>query len=324
MAVTVGDDGSVVDVTVVGGGVVGLTSALRLAEDGHRVRLVRDVPAPGTVSAVAGGLWFPYHVEPRERVVRWGLASLHRFVDLAADPGTGVTLRDGVLVEHGVPDRWWAEGVDGVRDARPDELPPGAEAGAAVRLPVATMDRYLGWLADRCGTAGVRVEEGRVTDLDELEDEVVVVATGLRAAELVRDVVVTPSRGQVALLANPGIERWLVDDGADGASELTYVLPHAGRVVCGGTDLPGDDGTPDPDVHRAIVRRCRAAVPALRDAEILGSRVGLRPTADAVDLRVREVRGRAVVTNVGHGGAGVTLSWGCADEVAALVGGLGR
>jgi D-amino-acid oxidase len=28
-----------------------------------------------------------------------------------------------------------------------------------------------------------------------------------------------------------------------------------------------------------------------------------------------------VVHCYGHGGAGVTLSWGCADDVAALVGG---
>jgi D-amino-acid oxidase len=37
-----------------------------------------------------------------------------------------------------------------------------------------------------------------------------------------------------------------------------------------------------------------------------------------------EVHGSSrVVHCYGHGGAGVTLSWGCADEVASLVGELG-
>ncbi|MGG5260207.1 NAD(P)/FAD-dependent oxidoreductase [Phycicoccus avicenniae] len=307
-------------VTVVGGGVVGLTSALRLAESGHDVRCVRDVPAAGTVSAVAGGLWFPYHVEPRERVVAWGLVSLERFTALADDPGSGVALREGVLVERTGPDRWWTEGVRGWRDARPDELPAGAPSGVVARLPLVAMPVHLDWLEKRCAAAGVDVVTGRVGDLDELEDDVLVLATGLRAAELLPGLDVTPSRGQVALLANPGVDRWLVDDDARGG--MTYVLPHPGWVVCGGTDVPDASDEPDPAVHAAIVARCREAVPALRDAEVLGSRVGLRPVAAAVDLRVREHHGRPVVTNVGHGGAGVTLSWGCAEEVLRLVDGI--
>lgn len=304
-------------VTVVGGGVIGLTSALRLAESGHRVRCVRDTPAPATVSAVAGGLWFPYHVQPRDRVAAWGLLSLSRFRDLATDPGTGVVLRQGVLVERAGPERWWVEGVDGVREATASELPQGATSGVVARLPLVAMPTYLAWLEQQCLAVGVELVTGRVGALDELEDDVLVVATGLRTPDLLPDVVVTPSRGQVALLANPGLERWFVDgDAPDG---VTYVLPHAQWVVCGGTDVPGSEPEPDAAVHAAIVARCRAAVPALRDAEVLGSRVGLRPVAPAVDLRLRTVHGRPVVTNVGHGGAGVTLSWGCADEVVGLV-----
>ncbi|MGL5863898.1 MAG: FAD-dependent oxidoreductase, partial [Phycicoccus sp.] len=68
----------VAEVTVVGGGVVGLTTALELARAGHDVRCVRERPAAETVSAVAGGLWFPYHVEPRERVLDWARTALAR------------------------------------------------------------------------------------------------------------------------------------------------------------------------------------------------------------------------------------------------------
>lgn len=312
--------------SVVGGGVVGLTAALRLAETGHEVVCVRDVPVADTVSAVAGGLWFPYHVEPRDRSVAWGLVSLDRFTALADDPRTGVALREGVLVERSGPDRWWTEGVPGVRDATSDELPTGAPGGVVARVPLVAMPVFLGWLEAACAAAGVRTEERRIGSLTDVPGDVVVLATGLRTPALLPDVAVTAARGQVALLANPGIDRWFVDDGWPGG--MTYVLPHPGWVVCGGIDEPVDaaDGTrpaePDPAVHAAILERCRAAVPALREAEVLGSRVGMRPVAPSVDLRLREVDGRPVVTDVGHGGAGVTLSWGCADEVVRLVRGL--
>ena len=48
---------------------------------------------------------------------------------------------------------------------------------------------------------------------------------------------------------------------------------------------------------------------------MLRHKVGLRPVRPAVRLE----RDGHVVHCYGHGGAGVTLSWGCADEVVALV-----
>ena len=67
------------------------------------MRCVRDAPVADTTSAVAGGLWFPYRVEPRERVLEWGRVAFDRFAALARDPDAGVALREGVLVERGVP-----------------------------------------------------------------------------------------------------------------------------------------------------------------------------------------------------------------------------
>jgi D-amino-acid oxidase len=306
-------------VTVVGGGVVGLTTALGLARAGHAVRCVRAEPVAETVSAVAGGLWFPYHVEPRDRVLGWGRVALERFTALAGDPGSGVALLEGVLVERGPADRWWTQALPTWREARADELPAGATGGVLATVPLVTMPVFLPWLEARCAEAGVALVEGLVTDLDQVPGDVVVLAAGLRSGPLVGDDDGTPSRGQVALLANPGLSRWVVDD--DHPDGMTYALPHPGWVVCGGTDLSGSwDAEPDPEVHRAIVRRVREVVPELAGARVLGSRVGLRPVAPEVRLTASVHGGRPLVTCYGHGGAGVTLSWGCADEVVRPVG----
>ncbi len=305
-------------VTVVGGGVVGLTSALELARAGHDVRCVRDVPVRDTVSAVAGGLWFPYHVEPRDRVLGWGRVALDRFLSIVHDADAGARLEEGLVVERGPADRWWAAALPAWREATAGELPVGATGGVVATVPLVTMPVFLRWLEDQCTLEGVSLTEGHVTDVDAVDGEVVVVAAGRRSAELLGTATSTASRGQVALLANPGLTRWLVDDGhPDG---MLYVLPHPGWVVCGGTDARASvEAEPDPEVHAAIVARARAAVPALRDAQVLGSRVGLRPVADAVSLEATRVGDRTIVTNHGHGGAGVTLSWGCAAEVVSLV-----
>jgi len=54
-------------------------------------------------------------------------------------------------------------------------------------------------------------------------------------------------------------------------------------------------------------------------SKIIGGTVGLRPSRSEVRLEVEDIGDRKVVHNYGHGGAGVTLSWGCAEEVVRLV-----
>ena len=69
-----------------------------------------------------------------------------------------------------------------------------------------------------------------------------------------------------------------------------------------------------------MIARARELVPAIRRAKVIGTRVGLRPARPQVRLEAEEREGQRVVHCYGHGGAGVTLSWGCAGEVADLVG----
>jgi D-amino-acid oxidase len=97
----------------------------------------------------------------------------------------------------------------------------------------------------------------------------------------------------------------------------TYVVPRSRDIVIGGTDVVGEwSRTPSPEVAAAILRRALRLVPALAGADVIGHKVGLRPARPEVRLE----RVGDVVHCYGHGGAGVTLSWGCADEVAGLLG----
>jgi D-amino-acid oxidase len=306
-------------VTVVGGGVIGLTCALELARAGHAVRVLTADPVERTTSALAAALWFPYSAAPLDAVLRWAAKSLGVLTDLAADPATGVVLQPGTVVARTPdPDLWWAPGVPGHRPATPEELPPGVTAGTRCTLPVADMSRYLAWLLAACRAAGVLVESVRVERLTDVPGEVVVVAAGLASGPLLGDDSGVPVQGQVVRLADPGLDGWLLDE--DNPAGLTYVVPRGSDVVCGGTAVAGATGTePDPAVEASVLERVHALVPALRGTAVLSRAVGLRPGRPTVRLERLEVDGRPVIACYGHGGAGVTLSWGCAGDVVALV-----
>jgi D-amino-acid oxidase len=300
--------------------VIGLTCALALARAGHRVRVHAADPVGDTTSAVAAALWFPYRAAPADAVLRWAAASLAVFIELAGDPATGVTLRPGIVVHRvSEPDLWWAPGIAGLRPATAAELPPGAPAGTHCTLPVVDMSRYLPWLADACGRAGVEFVAGRVARPGDVPGDVVVVAAGLRSAELVGDGSLVPVQGQVVRLADPGLDGWVLDE--DNPAGLTYVVPRGGDVVCGGTAVEGATGLdPDPAVEAAVLARARALVPALAEAPVLSRAVGLRPGRPTVRLDRTERDGRPLICCYGHGGAGVTLAWGCAADVVGLAG----
>ncbi|MEU7783726.1 FAD-dependent oxidoreductase [Amycolatopsis sp. NPDC049159] len=289
-------------VTVAGAGIIGLSCAHRLAEAGHDVVLAAAAPPGETTSAVAGGVLYPPVRRPDARIVRWTAATLAVLRDQDA-PGVRFC-RGRVLLAPGAPDPWWLTAMtDPVRDG--DRLD---FTTALVDTPV-----YLDWLLNRVNALGVRIEYRPLTSLDGLGP--VVNAAGLGAGRLAGDDSMVPVGGQVVHLADPGLPGFAVDESGPGA---TYVIPHGTHVVCGGTEEPGrGDTEPNPGVTADIVRRARELEPRLAGARVLRSLVGLRPFRREVRLE----RTGDVVHCYGHGGAGITLAWGCAADVAGLVSG---
>lgn len=303
-------------VIVVGAGVIGLSCAVRLLERGHEVSVVaRDLPLE-TTSAVAAALWYPYRAYPFERVALWASATYAQLAALSEVEGSGVSMLPGTEVLRtgtGAPP-WWASGVRSLAPA--PEVPPGYAAGWSFVSPVVEMRIYLRWLVSRVEALGGTVTRMALPALPDLA-QVVVNATGLGARLLGQDAAVLPVRGQVVYVEQVGVDRWWLD----GAGP-TYVVPRSRDIVVGGTDQEGSwDPAPDDAVAEDILARGRALVPELGKAKVLGHRVGLRPARPTVRLEESSSpTGTRVVHCYGHGGAGITLSWGCAEEVAELVG----
>lgn len=308
---------------MVGAGVSGLTTAVCLAEQGLSVVIRAEQPPEQTTSMAAGALWTPHLVEEGGRVLEWAGRTLAELNRLADDSATGVRMASGIQaakISMAVPD--WADAVAGMRTCHDGELPAGYATGWRLSVPLAEMPVYLGYLLRRFTAAGGRIEIARVESLADAARSVaaVVNCTGVGARSLVPDPLVTPVRGQVVIVGNPGISEFFVGVGENPA-EVVYLLPHPGTVVLGGTAEYGSwDLRPDDGAAQRIVDRCAAVQPRLRDAEVIAHRVGLRPTRPAIRLDAERLPGGALVChNYGHGGAGITVSWGCARDVAEMI-----
>lgn len=317
------------DVVVLGAGVIGLTTAIGLAEQGVPVRVWAADPPERTTSVVAGALWGPATGEPQ---LGWSLAAKAEFDQLALDPATGVRqVRGREVSDISAEAPPWLDHLPEVEFCDPATLPHDMLIGFWTTVPLITMPIYLRYLTDRLAAAGVAVELRSVDRLDVAP--VVVNCTGYGARALTGDDELEPVRGQHVIVANPGITEFYVearpgkgagffppvDSDADGSTWAGF-FPHGDRVVVGGVAQPGETSLePDLDTAHRMLALCAEVEPRLAGAEILDHQVGLRPGRPMPRVEAEQVGDSRVIHNYGHGGMGVTLSWGSARAAQSLV-----
>ena len=333
------------NVAIIGAGVSGLTCGVVLAEHGYHSAIFAKDIGQQTTSSVAAAVWFPYHVEPAERVIPLALESYQVLVDLARFPETGVSiiesqqfLRTG---EIEIPD--WAiplgaqpvipsaveesRGVALKLRPRDPSIPLRSaqddhcfSSGFSLRTPLTDTTIYLDYLASRFRKAAGEIK-GNVR-FEKLEDvdakfDLLINCAGIGARELVGDADLEPHRGQVAIVPKiEGLSCAIVCDD----EPLMYVIPRTNDCVFGGTNELSDNLAADPATTSRIVGEC-SRVLNIDKPPVLAERVGLRPfRKSGVRIEPGQLRdGRRVIHNYGHGGAGFTLSWGCARAVLELV-----
>jgi D-amino-acid oxidase len=310
------------DIVVVGAGVVGLTSAISLAEAGLSTRIVAAEPPSRVTSVAAGAIWGPVRCGPDDRCHAWARTGLEVLSALADEPSTGIHQLHGREVAQAVASPPpWTSLLGDLRLLAAAELPAGFASGWSYTAPAVSMPVYLEYLLTRYASVGGEVECATVSSLAAVDAPVVVNCTGIGARSLVPDESLVPVRGQVVVAENPGIAEFYIDHGAPDTTDYVYAFPHGDVVILGGTAEEGaSDWAPRAEVSARIMRDCAAVFPALLGARVVTERVGLRPGRPEVRLESEALPGgRLLWHNYGHGGAGVTLAWGCARELTAAV-----
>ena len=306
-------------VGIIGAGVSGLTCAVLFAENGFATSVLAEEIGDRTNSAAAAAIWYPYDVGPGAEVVPWALISYGRFLELARNPRTGVSLVELRVFSRAGPiaPPPWAQPF-ATRALGASEIPASFVSGFSIQVPLIETTKYLAYLQTRLTSAGGAITGSirfhHLEDVDRSFD-LVVNCAGIGARDLVPDAEMEPHRGQVAIVDKIDLPYAVVCDDPP----LMYAIPRSEDCVFGGTNEVSENREPDPAATARIIQECERVLGS-SNSNLLRERVGLRPCRRS-GVRVvadKLTDGRTVIHNYGHGGAGFTLSWGCAQTVLEL------
>ncbi|MDA2918633.1 FAD-binding oxidoreductase [Desulfobacterota bacterium AH_259_B03_O07] len=307
-------------VTVLGCGVSGLTCGIRLLELNFRVKIIAYSIPPNTTSDIAAAYWSPFRVYPEGKVLKWGKHAFNVFMKLTRIEGTGVSRTKLMeLFDHDVDDVWWEKAVPNYRRASKEEMPQGFKYAHLVEIPLIETPIYMKYLVKRFKDLGGRIQrlDKKISSIEELytDNMLIINCSGLGAHEICGDNEVYPIRGQIIRTTNPGINRCYHYEST--IKDLTYIVPRSNDCILGGTAEENNWNTEiNEETAKTILHHCQKLEPSLLEAEVLEHKVGLRPGRNEVRLELEIVNNNcSVIHNYGHGGAGFTLSWGCAEEV---------
>ncbi|XP_006839995.1 PREDICTED: D-aspartate oxidase [Chrysochloris asiatica] len=323
----------VMQIAVVGAGVVGLSTALCISNVVPRssVTVISDKFTPHTTSDVAAGMLIPHtyadiSVHKQKQWFRETFDHLFAIANSSEAGDAGVHLVSGWQIFRNLPTEeipFWADVVLGFRKMTESELKkfPQHVFGQAFTTLKCESPSYLPWLEKKVKANGGLMRTRRIEDLWELHSsyDIVINCSGLGSRELTGDSKMLPVRGQVLKVQAPWVKHFIRD-----GNGLTYIYPGSSNVTLGGTRQKGDwNLSPDPEISRDILSRCCALESSLHGAYNIKEAVGLRPSRPGVrlqkELLVQDDRRLPVVHHYGHGSGGFSVHWGTALEATKLV-----
>ncbi|KZT50587.1 nucleotide-binding domain-containing protein [Calocera cornea HHB12733] len=346
-------------VAVVGAGVIGLTTALKIQELGHDVILIAELFPGDEKSARYTSNWAGAHhvslagsdktqlkMERDTFDVMWKMSA-------PGAPTESLFLRlpqTEYYVEERQGPNPLADFMPNYRELAESELRPGSKTGVTFETITIDTPRYIAYLYSRVLSQGGKSIRAQLQHIQQVLDgafcdvpDAVVVCAGLGARTLggIEDKNVYPIRGQTVLIRAPWVRFGRTTSSKSGL--WTYIIPRrSGDVILGGTKVDNDwYPKARPETTRDILERTLAIAPEIAPPHAREG--GRTPTVEDVESIVIETgcgfrpgrkggvrlepdvmtngEGRAIhiVYHYGHGGYGYQSSWGSASLAVDLL-----
>ncbi|MFT5892673.1 MAG: D-amino-acid oxidase, partial [Dokdonia sp.] len=207
--------------------------------------------------------------------------------------------------------------------------------------PMVDTDLYMPWLMKQVKQLGVNVipyeVSGRLTEIrndlcKQFDSEYIINCSGLGAAELANEYMY-PLRGALVRVKNTGDTFPVLDkaycvsfDEKTREQDIVFIVPRGKNMIVLGALAEEEEYDMAVNLEnyqpiRDMYGRCKEFLPQLEHAELDLSepvRIGLRPFRRG-NVRLEFDIENKIIHNYGHGGAGVTFSWGCAKEIVEMI-----
>ncbi|KAF2496081.1 nucleotide-binding domain-containing protein [Lophium mytilinum] len=348
-------------VIVLGGGVVGLQTAVDLLEAGYAVNVIAK-HLPGDIDAhypsqQSASTWASDEPTVDAETRRWYDEGYKQWEIMSEEDefkAAGVVKRPTFrywenppenLVKLGLSALWHSKDIPSFRILDPEELPPGVKFGTTYTTFSVNTPAYLDYLQSRIVALGgaieratLPVDQGLEQGLKEARQLVdskdiyaYVNAMGTYGMKLAGDkglLVIRDQSIHVKGESNKYADR-IDDDG------IYYAIPRvgAGLTVLGGyLEVENWSETLDPDCVRKVLKSCKKLIPECLNDDgeftVLGEYVGIRPhRKGGARVEIEQLKDMpeesVVVHNYGHGPGGFFKSVGAARKVVRLLDSIG-
>ena len=317
-------------IAVIGAGTIGVSTAYNIIQSipNVEVTLIADQFSPNTTSDLAAGHWRPHRTgdTPEHRLTKWGKETWDFLIKLAMSDiskDTGTCLVSGRELYLGMEDDpFWKDMVIGFRRLSDAELrlyPDRYKSGYFYTTIVCDQTKYIPWLTAKFTYKGGIIKQMKVKGFNELNGyDVVVNCTGIGSRDLCGDLNLQPLRGHIIKVKAPWITHFTI-----APEDHLHVLRGFDTMVLGFTVQESVDPMFHESDRKRIITGCAELEPSVANATDQRDYVGYRPVRSDVRLEVEycslDNKVVPIVHNYGHGGAGITLHWGCAREATNMV-----
>lgn len=205
--------------------------------------------------------------------------------------------------------------------------------------PTTNTDVYMKWLLQQVKDIGCEIIQEKITvNVVQNEQELlrrfnakaIVNCAGLGSIATTGDTSMYPLRGALVRVKNLGgvvTDAHCIshEESSLNEQDIVYIVPRGDDLVVLGGLTQQDQWDTDLSLEVPIIRQmydgCLEFLQELRELPLDEKepvRTGLRPLTEE-NVCVERVLNTHVFYNYGHGGSGVTLSWGCSQEIVQLV-----